>query len=126
MALHPLTGQIYDPFGGQQDLKPHILRAVGNEPDKRFDEAPLRLLRAVRFAAQLDFTIEPETRRSMIRQAHKLQKISRERIRDEMNKLLLSDHPARGLDLLVELGLMQWIVPQVLELLGVSHGATGS
>jgi poly(A) polymerase len=121
MALHPLTGQIYDPFGGQQDLEAHILRAVGNEPDKRFDEDPLRLLRAVRFAAQLDFTIEPETRRSIIRQAPKLQKISRERIRDEMNKLLLSAHPAKGLDLLVELGLMEWIVPEVLALRGVSQ-----
>ncbi|MGH2496607.1 MAG: CCA tRNA nucleotidyltransferase [Ktedonobacteraceae bacterium] len=126
MARHPLTGQISDPFGGRQDLEAHVLRAVGNDPDKRFDEDPLRLLRAARFAAQLDFTIEPETRRSMIRQAHKLQKISRERIRDEMNKLLLSDHPAKGLDLLVELGLMQWIVPEVLELRGVSQAATGS
>ncbi len=126
MARHPLTGQISDPFGGRQDLEAHILRAVGNQPDKRFDEDPLRLLRAVRFAAQLDFTIEPETRRSIIHQAHKLQKISRERIRDEMNKLLLSDHPAKGLDLLVELGLMQWIVPEVLELRGVSQAATGS
>jgi poly(A) polymerase len=121
MALHPLTGEIYDPFGGRQDLEAHILRAVGNEPDKRFDEDPLRLLRAVRFAAQLDFTIEPETRRSIIRQASKLQKISKERIRDEMNKLLLSAHPAKGLDLLVELGLMEWIIPEVLELRGVSQ-----
>ena len=126
MARHPLTGQIIDPFGGKQDLEAHILRAVGNDPDKRFDEDPLRLLRAVRFAAQLDFTIENETRRSIIRQAHKLQKISRERIRDEMNKLLLSEHPAKGLDLLVELGLMQWIVPEVLELRGVSQAATSS
>ena len=121
MARDPLTGQIIDPFGGRQDLEAHILRAVGNEPDKRFDEDPLRLLRAVRFAAQLDFTIEPETRRSIIRQAQKLQKISRERIRDEMNKLLLSPHPAKGLDLLVELGLMEWIISEVVELRGVSQ-----
>ena len=126
MARHPLTGQVIDPFGGKQDLEAHILRAVGNDPDKRFDEDPLRLLRAVRFAAQLDFTIEAETRRSIIRQAPKLQKISRERIRDEMNKLLLSGHPAKGLDLLVELGLMQYIVPEVLELRGVSQAATSS
>src|SRR2546426_2449583 len=124
MACHPLTGEIIDLFGGRQDLEAHVLRAVGNEPDKRFDEDPLRLLRAVRFAAQLDFTIEPETRRSIVRQAAKLQKISRERIRDEMNKLLVSPHPAKGLDLLVELGLMQWIVPEVLELRGVSQQPT--
>ncbi len=87
LARDPLNGHIIDLFGGRQDLETHILRAVGNEPDKRFDEDPLRLLRAVRFAAQLDFTIEPQTRRSILRQAPKLQKISRERIRDEMNKL---------------------------------------
>jgi poly(A) polymerase len=121
LARDPLSGQISDPFGGRQDLDDHILRAVGNEPDKRFDEDPLRLMRAVRFAAQLDFTIEPETMNSIKRQASKLQKISRERIRDEMNKLLLSPHPAKGLDLLVELGLMEWIVPEVLELRGVSQ-----
>ena len=124
MARDPLNGHIIDLFDGRQDLEAHILRAVGNEPDKRFDEDPLRLLRAVRFAAQLDFTIEPQTRRSMIRQAHKLQKISRERIRDEMNKLLVSPHPAKGLDLMVELGLMQWAIPEVLELRGVSQQPT--
>jgi poly(A) polymerase len=121
LARDPLNGTIIDPFGGRQDLEAHILRAVGNEPDKRFDEDPLRLLRAIRFAAQLDFTIEAKTRRSIIHQAPKLQKISRERIRDEMNKLLVSPHPAKGLDLLVELGLMGWIVPEVLELRGVSQ-----
>jgi poly(A) polymerase len=123
MACHPLTGEIIDPFGGRQDLEAHLLRAVGNEPDKRFDEDPLRLLRGVRFAAQLDFTLESETRRSIVRQSVKLQKISRERIRDEMNKLLVSANPAKGLDLLVELGLMEWIVPEVLALRGVSQQA---
>src|SRR5438132_12020623 len=121
MARDPLNGHIIDLFGGRQDLEAHILRAVGNEPDKRFKEDPLSLLRAIRFAAQLDFTIEAETRRSIIRQASKMQKISRERIRDEMNKLLLSAHPAKALDLLVELGLMEWIVPEVLALRGVSQ-----
>ncbi len=124
MARDLLNGHIIDPFNGQQDLEAHILRAVGNEPDKRFDEDPLRLLRGVRFAAQLDFALETETRHSIERQATKLQKISRERIRDEMNKLLLSNHPARGLDLLVELGLMLSIIPEVLELCGVSQQPT--
>jgi poly(A) polymerase len=124
MACHPLTGEIIDPFGGRQDLEAHLLRAVGNEPDKRFDEDPLRLLRGVRFAAQLDFTLERETRRSIARQSVKLQKISRERIRDEMNKLLVSANPAKGLHLLVELGLMEWIVPEVLALRGVSQQAS--
>ncbi|GAC1390453.1 MAG: CCA tRNA nucleotidyltransferase [Ktedonobacteraceae bacterium] len=121
MARDPLNGHIIDLFDGRRDLDAHILRAVGEEADKRFDEDPLRLLRAVRFAAQLDFTIEPQTHHSVARQAAKLQKISRERIRDEMNKLLLSDHPDKGLNLLVELGLMEWIIPEVLELRGVSQ-----
>ena len=121
LARDPLNGSIIDLFDGRHDLEAHILRAVGNEPDKRFDEDPLRLMRGVRFAAQLDFTIEPETRRSILRQSAKLQKISRERIRDEMNKLLVSPHPAKGLDLLVELGLMVWVIPEVLELRGVSQ-----
>ncbi|HET8844064.1 MAG TPA: HDIG domain-containing protein [Ktedonobacteraceae bacterium] len=121
MARHPLTGEIIDLFEGRQDLEAHLLRAVGDEPDKRFAEDPLRLLRAVRFAAQLNFTIEPRTTRSILAQASTLQKISRERIRDEMNKLLLSDHPALGLDLLAELGLMQEIIPEVMELRGVNQ-----
>ncbi len=121
LARDPLNGHIIDLFHGRQDLESHILRAVGNEPDKRFDEDPLRLLRAVRFAAQLDFSIEQTTLQAIARQANRLQKISRERIRDEMNKLLLSHHPAKGLDLLIELGLMEWIVPEVLELRGVSQ-----
>ncbi|HEY0756310.1 MAG TPA: HD domain-containing protein [Ktedonobacteraceae bacterium] len=121
MARHLLTGQIIDPFGGKEDLAAGLLRAVGGEPEKRFAEDPLRLMRAVRFAAQLNFTIERATTHSIRQQAMTLQKISRERIRDEMNKLLLSDHPALGLDLLVELGLMHWIIPEVLELKGVGQ-----
>ncbi len=124
MARHPLTGQIIDPFGGKDDLAAGLLRAVGGEPEKRFSEDPLRLLRAVRFAAQLNFKIEPATTHAILQQAASLQKISRERIRDEMNKLLLSDYPALGLDLLVELHLMPWIIPEVMELKGVGQQAT--
>ncbi|EFH90949.1 MULTISPECIES: CCA tRNA nucleotidyltransferase [Ktedonobacter] len=124
LARDPLNGSIIDLFAGRQDLEEHIIRAVGNEPDKRFDEDPLRLLRAIRFAAQLDFEIESSTWQSIKRQANKLQKISRERIRDEMNKLLVSAHPAKGLDLLVEAGLMEYIMPEVMELRGVSQQPT--
>ncbi len=121
LARDPLDDIIIDLFDGRYDLEEHVIRAVGDEPDKRFQEDPLRLLRAVRFAAQLDFTIEPVTRQAIVRQASTLQKISRERIRDEMNKLLLAPYPAKGLDLLVELGLMEWIIPEILELRGVSQ-----
>jgi poly(A) polymerase len=121
MARDPLTGTIIDPFGGRTDLEARVLRAVGDEPEKRFDEDPLRLLRAVRFAAQLDFAIEPKTAQAIANQAQTLEKISRERIRDEMNKILLSPQPPLGLRLMVDLGLMQWVIPELLELRGVSQ-----
>ncbi len=121
MARDPLTGAIIDPYGGRADLEAHLLRAVGNEPEKRFDEDPLRMLRAVRFAAQLDFTIEQHTAEAIVKQAQTLEKISRERIRDEMNKILLSPRPTLGLRLMVDLGLMQWVIPEMLELRGVSQ-----
>lgn len=121
MARDPLNGAIVDPFGGQDDLALRVLRAVGNDPQQRFLEDPLRMLRAVRFAAQLDFTIEPRTAAAITEQAATLEKISYERIRDEFNKLLVSPRPAMGLRLAVDLGLMSYIVPEVLELCGVSQ-----
>ncbi|PWT72074.1 MAG: RNA nucleotidyltransferase [Chloroflexi bacterium] len=123
MARDPLTGEIHDPYGGRTDLELGLIRAVGNDPERRFDEDPLRLLRAARFAAQLDFTIEPATKAAMARQASTLDKISRERIRDEFTKLLLTPKPGLGIRLLVDLGLMPYIVPDVLALRGVSQQA---
>ena len=121
MARDPLSGEIVDPFGGRDDLEHGLIRAVGNDPDSRFDEDPLRLLRAARFAAQLGFEIEPHTANAIKLQAPTLARISRERIRDEFTKLLMTQYPARGLRLLVDFGLMPWIVPEVLELCGVSQ-----
>ncbi len=121
MARDPLSGQILDPYGGRSDLELGLIRAVGNDPERRFDEDPLRLLRAARFAAQLGFTIEPATRLAMQRQAATLEKISRERIRDEFTKLLLTGRPGLGIRLLVDVGLMPYIVPEALELRGVSQ-----
>jgi len=121
MARDPLSGEIVDPFGGREDLEHRRIRAVGNDPDSRFEEDPLRLLRAARFAAQLGFEIEPATTHAIKLQAPTLARISRERIRDEFTKLLMTQYPARGLRLLVDYGLMPWIVPEVLELCGVSQ-----
>lgn len=78
---------IQDYFGGQEDLNNEIIRCVGN-PDERFNEDALRILRALRFKTQLDFEIEEETEKSLIKNAHLLENISRERIRDELNKIL--------------------------------------
>jgi poly(A) polymerase len=121
MARDPLTGAIIDPYGGRDDLALQLVRAVGDDPEHRFDEDPLRLLRAARFAAQLGFAIEERTADAMARQAATLGKISRERVRDEFTKLLVSPEPMRGLRLLVDSGLMAYIVPEALELRGVSQ-----
>jgi poly(A) polymerase len=121
MARDPLTGEIFDPAGGRTDLERRLIRAVGDDPERRFDEDPLRMLRACRFAAQLTFEIEPATAAAITRQAGTLTKISRERIRDECTKLLVTPNPALGLRLLVDLGLMPYVVPEVLELRGVSQ-----
>lgn len=121
IARDPLTGELRDPYGGRADLERGIIRAVGGDPERRFDEDPLRLLRACRFAAQLAFEIEPATAAAIAKQASTLAKISRERVRDELTKLLLTPNPALGLRLLVDLGLIAYAVPEVLELRGVSQ-----
>jgi poly(A) polymerase len=121
LAQDPRTGQIIDLFGGQVDLDAKVIRAVGDAPEQRFADDPLRLLRAVRFAAQLGFSIEEHTEAAIHAQAATLAKISKERIRDEFNKTLVSPRPMVGLRLAVNLGLMPYIVPEVLELRGVSQ-----
>ncbi|HEV2235587.1 MAG TPA: HD domain-containing protein, partial [Ktedonobacterales bacterium] len=121
IARDPVSGELFDPYGGREDLREGLIRAVGNDPERRFDEDPLRLLRAVRFAAQLGFAIEEGTGAAIERQAATLGKISRERIRDEFTKVLTSPDPMRGLRLLVDGGLMAYIVPEVMELRGVSQ-----
>ncbi len=121
MARDPRTGEIIDPYGGRDDLAAGILRAVGDAPEQRFSDDPLRMLRAVRFAAQLGFTIEPHTTDAIMGQATTLEKISQERIRDEFSKILVSPRPMLGLRLTVDLGLIPFIVPEVMELRGVSQ-----
>jgi poly(A) polymerase len=121
MARDPLTGELRDPFGGQTDLVAHLIRAVGDDPAQRFADDPLRLLRAIRFAVQLGFSIEANTAAAIAEQAPSLAKISRERIRDEFGKILVSPQPMQGLRMAVDLGLMPYIVPEVLELRGISQ-----
>mgnify|MGYP004642009933 CR=1 FL=1 len=109
MAYNPEQGVI-DIFGGQEDLKAGIIRCVGCASE-RFDEDALRILRAVRFAAQLDFVIEAKTREAMHNQARFLKDISAERICTELTKLLVSDHPER-LEEAYELGLTHVFLPE--------------
>jgi poly(A) polymerase len=105
---------------GIADLNQRIIRCIG-KPDERFGEDHLRMLRAVRFAVQLGFEIEPATFESIRKHAALIQKISPERIRDELAKLLTSPQPARGMRLLDESGLVQYILPEVLLMKGVEQ-----
>ncbi len=109
MAYNPEQGVI-DIFGGQEDLEKGIIRCVG-EASERFDEDALRILRAVRFAAQLDFVIEDQTREAMRDQAKFLENISVERICTELTKMIVSKHPER-LEEAYELGLTQMFLPE--------------
>lgn len=120
IALDPRSGTLADPFAGQQDLSDGLIRAVGS-PRERFEEDPLRLLRAVRFACRLGFEIEPETASAISRSAAALGSISRERVRDELDKLLLSPAPARGIWLLCDLHLADFSLPDVPKLRGMQN-----
>ncbi|MCS7002771.1 MAG: CCA tRNA nucleotidyltransferase, partial [Dehalococcoidia bacterium] len=108
-------GEIVDPYGGLRDLRDRVIRAVG-DPHERFAEDPLRLLRAVRFVAQLGFTLDPATATAIREHAGLLGGISRERIQAEFTKLLLGDNARAALHLTIDLGLMRHIVPELLEM----------
>lgn len=112
--------KIIDPFNGQKDLEAKIIRAVGN-PDDRFGEDALRMMRAVRFACQLDFTIEPETFTAIKKNAAWLQAIAKERVRDEFVKIIMSDKAGEGLELLCETGLLKYIIPELEKGVGVTQ-----
>lgn len=101
---------VLDLFGGQNDLAGRIIRAVG-DPDTRFTEDALRLMRAVRFAVKLGFVIEEKTYAAIRRQAEGLARISRERVSEEFQKILISPEPERGVILLCDLGLMPYVLP---------------
>ncbi|GIW63779.1 MAG: HDIG domain-containing protein [Patescibacteria group bacterium] len=111
---------IIDLFGGRQDLKNKIIRAVG-DPDKRFSEDALRLIRAVRFASQLGFIIEPQTAESIKKNASLIKNISWERIRDEVLKILSSDYPYEGVMFLHNLNLLVQILPEVEQAFSVEQ-----
>ncbi|HEX5284850.1 MAG TPA: CCA tRNA nucleotidyltransferase [Bryocella sp.] len=116
----PLASCIFDVVGGQEDLKAGIIRAI-REPSLRFAEDKLRMLRAVRFAARLRFTIEPRTFTAIREQADSIHQVSCERIRDELTKILTEGAARRGFELLDETGLLDHILPEVARLKGVEQ-----
>ncbi len=112
--------EIIDLFGGQKDLKKKIIRAVG-EPVDRFKEDALRMMRAIRFSAELEFEIEPKTERAIAKLAGSIKFVSKERIRDELIRVLRSDRAYDGVMKLHELKLLQYIIPELEKGIGVAQ-----
>jgi poly(A) polymerase/tRNA nucleotidyltransferase (CCA-adding enzyme) len=109
-----IEGDFIDPFDGQKDLEKKIIRAVG-KPEERFQEDALRLMRAVRFATTLGFEIEKKTFSAIKKNAGLLDFISKERVRDELLKIIMAKEAAEGIELLREAGLLKHILPELLE-----------
>lgn len=124
IAMDPHSQVLIDPYKGQEDLKKKVVRAVG-DPKLRFKEDALRLLRAVRIATQLGFTIEDQTWKEIKKDASLLSEISKERIMDELMKILNSENPYEGVMLLRDAGLLGYILPELLEGIGVEQARPG-
>jgi len=120
MFYDPMKRKFIDLVGGRADLKRHIIRTIG-KPAERFAEDKLRVLRAVRFATELDFRLHPETRRAIQKHASGIKAVSAERIREELKKILLSPNRHKGIKLLDETGLLRRILPEVSRLKGVKQ-----
>lgn len=120
LLLDPIKGEILDFVGGQQDLKAGIIRTIGS-PEQRFEEDKLRMLRAVRFAARFEYTIDPATLAAMQKLAGNIHQVSRERVRDELSKMLIEGHARRAFLLLDESGLLQEVLPEISAMKGVEQ-----
>ncbi len=121
MAFNVATGELIDPFDGQGDLERRLIRAVGDAAT-RFGEDYTRMTRAVRFAAQLDFTIEPDTLAALTTHAQHILKTPVERTQQELNKILLSGNVEHGFTYLEQTGLVHHILPEIAENIGVEQG----
>jgi len=120
IALRLPKGEKIDPFGGEADIKAGIIRCVGN-PTERFTEDGLRPLRAVRFAAQLSYNIEPETLAAISGALPISAKVSAERVRDELEKIIASDKPSRAFLLMEQTGLLQLFLPELAVCRGIDQ-----
>jgi poly(A) polymerase len=120
MFYDPEANEVVDFVGGRADLKARIIRAIG-APEQRFAEDRLRMLRAVRFAAVLEFEIDPETWKALVAFASRINEISAERIRDELVRIFVSPQRARGWDLLDSSGLMAAILPEIEAMKGCAQ-----
>lgn len=117
IAWDPIKDIFIDPYKGQKDIKDKLIKCV-LEPNKRFDEDALRIMRAVRFSTTLGFAIESETMSALISRSSSIKNISTERVRDEFLKIISSDNPAFGVSLLERTGLLEHIIPELREGIG--------
>jgi poly(A) polymerase len=120
MMLDPVSGEVLDFVGGRKDLEAGIIRAIG-DPERRFAEDKLRMLRAVRFAARFEYTVEAETLAAIRHLAHDIQVVSRERVRDELTKMLTEGHARRAFLLLDESALLGEVLPEISAMKGVEQ-----
>ena len=125
LAYSPSGGQLLDLYGGIKDIQEGVVRAVG-EPSERFAEDALRILRAVRISAELNFTIEEKTAAAIAKNAAQLGKISKERVRDEFVRIINSPKPMKALILARSLGLLRYMVPELEEGVGVEQNQAHS
>jgi len=120
MMLDPATNNVLDFVGGRDDLKAGIVRAIG-DPERRFTEDKLRMLRAVRFAARFDYQIDPATMAAIQKLAPKIHQVSCERIREELTKMLTEGHAKRAFQLLDESCLLLEVLPEIAAMKGVEQ-----
>jgi poly(A) polymerase len=120
LLLDPIKNEVLDLVGGRKDLEAGIIRTIG-EPERRFAEDKLRMLRAVRFAARFDYTIEPGTFAAIQKMTAQIHQVSRERVRDELTRMLTEGHAHRALLLLDESGLVKEILPEITAMKGVEQ-----
>lgn len=120
LLLDPRSNEVLDYVGGRADLRAHLIRAIG-DPERRFREDKLRLIRAVRFAARFNFAIEPATAAAIRQLAPQIGVVSAERLRDELTKILTEGAARRGFELLDELGLLPYVLPEIARMKGVEQ-----
>jgi tRNA nucleotidyltransferase (CCA-adding enzyme) len=125
IAYDPSTETLIDEHGGQEDVKARRIATVGN-PSERFEEDALRMLRAVRISAELDFAIEAHTAAGIAAQASQLGKISRERVRDELIRILMSPRPMQALYVAQKLGILKYVIPELEEGIGCAQNQAHS
>ncbi len=125
IAYDPISHALVDEHDGQEDLKRRVITAVG-DADERFREDALRTLRAIRFSAELDFAIEAKTAGAIAKDSAQLEKISRERVRDELVKIVASPRPMQALYVAQKLGILKYIIPELETAVGVDQNQAHS